>query len=114
MIEQAIWKTTPMRRRSPVSSSFEIGATSSPKREIRPRVGFTDMRIGARRRLAGAGRAGEELEGIRLDGEGQVAQDLGPHAVAHAHILEVHDRRRAFIVVIVLVIESFHAYSSRP
>ena len=40
------------------------------------------------RGLAGAGGAGEELEGMRLDAEREVAQDLRPHAVAQAHILE--------------------------
>ena len=40
------------------------------------------------RGLAGAGRPGEELEGLRLDREGDVAQDLGTHAVPQADILE--------------------------
>ena len=64
------------------------------------------------RRLAGAGGAGEELEGIGLDREGQVAQDLGTHAVAHAHILEMHGRGRALVVV--LVVKRPHACSSHP
>jgi hypothetical protein len=42
------------------------------------------------RRLAGAGRPGEELERARLDGKREVAQDLRPHAVAHAHVLELN------------------------
>ncbi len=46
------------------------------------------------RGLAGARRPGEELERIGLDREGEVAQDLRAHAVAHAHILELHDRVR--------------------
>src|SRR5215207_5161925 len=45
------------------------------------------------RRLAGAGRAGQELERTRLDREGEIAQDLGVHAVADADILETHHRR---------------------
>ena len=44
------------------------------------------------RRLAGARRAGQELERVRLDREGEVAQDLRPHAVAHADILELNHR----------------------
>ena len=47
------------------------------------------------RGLAGAGRAGEELEGMRLDAEREVAQDLRPQAVAQAYILESdHPRLR--------------------
>ena len=40
------------------------------------------------RGLAGAGRAGEELERMRLDAEGEVAQDLRPEPVAQAYVLE--------------------------
>ena len=40
------------------------------------------------RGLAGAGRAGEELERMRLDAEREVAQDLRPQPVAQADIFE--------------------------
>jgi hypothetical protein len=64
------------------------------------------------RGLAGSRGAGEELEGIGLDGKGQVAQDLGPHAVTHAHILEMHGWSRAFIVFV--VVKRPHAPSNHP
>ena len=64
-------------------------ATSWPNRVIRPRVGLQRQEQQAQQRgLAGAGGAGEELEGMRLDAEGEVAQDLRPQAVAQADILE--------------------------
>ena len=44
------------------------------------------------RRLAGAGRAGEEIEAARLQREGQVRQGLGAGAVAQADIVELDDR----------------------
>jgi hypothetical protein len=40
------------------------------------------------RGFARARRAGQELEGIRLDPEGQVPQDFLPHPVSQADILE--------------------------
>ena len=40
------------------------------------------------RRLAGAGRPGEELKALRRDGEIEVADDLGADAVAQADILK--------------------------
>ena len=42
------------------------------------------------RRLAGSRRAGEELERMRLDAEAEVLENLRPHAVAQADILETH------------------------
>ena len=76
------------RRRS------EMPTTSWPKREISPRVGFTDRRISRRSVVLpapdGPVRNWNEL---RLDREGEVAQDLRPHAVAHADILELNHRR---------------------
>src|SRR5215204_4713391 len=44
------------------------------------------------RRLAGPGRAGQELERVRLDREGEVAQDLRPHPVTDADIVELNHR----------------------
>ena len=43
-----------------------------------------------KRRLPGAGRAGEELEALRLDPEAEIPQDLGPHPVAQSDILETN------------------------
>ena len=40
------------------------------------------------RRLAGAGRPGEELKALRRDGEIEVADDLGADAVAQADIVK--------------------------
>src|SRR5262245_21295329 len=40
------------------------------------------------RRLAGAGGAGEELERMRIDAEGEVTQNLGAEVVAQSHMLE--------------------------
>ena len=40
------------------------------------------------RGLAGARGAGEELEGVRLDAKAEVAQDLGPEAIAQSDVLE--------------------------
>ena len=45
------------------------------------------------RGLSGARRAGEELEALRPDREGDVLQDLGPEVVAQAHILETDQTR---------------------
>ncbi len=42
------------------------------------------------RRLAGAGRPGEELEGARGNAEGDIPQHFRPHAVAQADILETN------------------------
>jgi hypothetical protein len=44
--------------------------------------------------LAGARRAGEEMERARLEAQGDVAQHLRPPAVSHADILEPHHRRQ--------------------
>ena len=44
-------------------------------------------------RFAGARGPGEKLEGARGDREGEIAQDLGPHPVAHADMLEADHRR---------------------
>src|SRR5262249_15387673 len=38
--------------------------------------------------LAGAGWPGQKLEGMRLDAKAEVAQDLGPQAVAQTDVLE--------------------------
>ena len=38
--------------------------------------------------LAGARRAGEKLERLRVDAKGQIAQDLGTEAVAQPYMLE--------------------------
>ena len=84
----------PMRRRSVATASFDKVATSWPNCVIRPRVGLQREKQQAQQRgLAGAGRAGEELEGMRLDAEGEVAQDLRPQPVAQAYVLEVGPRR---------------------
>ena len=40
------------------------------------------------RGLAGAGRAGEELERMRLDPKGEVAQDLRPQPVTQTYVFE--------------------------
>ena len=79
----------PMRRRSVASASLRQG------RDVVAEQGDQAARRLQRqeqqpqqRGLAGAGRAGEELERMRLDAEGEVAQDLRPQAVAQADILE--------------------------
>src|ERR1035437_5880107 len=92
------WNTMPMRRRSVATASFDRVATAWPNWGIRPRVGLGGRNSRRRREreeqqarqrgLAGAGRAGEELEGMRLDAEREVAQDLRPQAVAQAYVLE--------------------------
>src|SRR5712691_10178775 len=43
-------------------------------------------------RLAGSGRAGQKLKGMRLDGKSEVLQDLRPGAVAQPDILESDQR----------------------
>ena len=79
----------PMRRRSVASASLLSVAMSWPNRVISPRVGRSERnRSRSSERLAGAGGAGKELERMRVDAEGNVAQDLGTHAVAQADILE--------------------------
>jgi hypothetical protein len=74
-------------------SSLEIRDTSSPNREISPRVGLTESRISRSRVVLPAPEGPvRNWNEFGLDGEGQVAQNLRAHAVAHAHVLEVHGR----------------------
>ena len=56
---------------------------------IRPRVGLSDRkRSRSSEVLPAPDGPGEELEGMRLDAEREVAQDLRPQAVAQADVLE--------------------------
>src|SRR5262249_9212660 len=47
-------------------------------------------------RLAGAGRAGQEVEGAGGEIKVNVAQDLGPEAVPQANVLETHHEDASF------------------
>ena len=86
------WNTTPIRRRISGRSLRCSSARSWPKISIRPRDGLLgQIDQLQQRRLARAGRPGEEMERAALQLEGHVLQHLGLAAVAHGDVLEADD-----------------------
>ena len=78
-----------MRRRSDGQVGLgEVGHFAAEHRDQAARRLQRQEEQADQRRLAGAGRAGQELERLRRDVEGQVAQHFRPHAVAQADVFE--------------------------
>ena len=86
----------PMRRRRVDTASRDNVATSWPNWVINPRVGSSDRNSRRSSEVLPAPEGPvQELEGMRLNAECEVAQDLRPQAVAQAYILESdHTRLR--------------------